>query len=141
MKKKMFYKVGPLIFERAKELRNNLTHAEMLLWGYLRTGPSGFKFRRQHPIAGYIADFFCYKLKLVIEVDGSIHNIEEVKMNDEEREKIIRSEGLEIIRFTNKEILYELDKAVSIINTYINNELTKKIKEGMATPPLGGRGV
>lgn len=139
MEKKIFYKAGPLIFKRAKELRNNLTHTEMLLWGYLRTRPSGFKFRRQHPIAHYIVDFFCYQLKLVIEVDGSIHNIEEVRLIDEEREKSLRSEGLAIIRFTNKEILYELDKVIDTIGAYINNELTKKTKEGMATPPLGGR--
>lgn len=88
MKRKMFYRAEPLIFERAKELRNNLTHAEMMLWGYLRTNPSGYEFRRQHPVGRYVADFFCYKLKLVIEVDESIHNIKELKVNDEEREKI-----------------------------------------------------
>ena len=140
MERKMFYKAGHLIFKRAQALRNNMIHTEMLLWSYLRTGPSGLKFRRQHPVASYIVDFFCYKLKLVIEVDGSIHDVEEVKLNDEEREKILRSEGLTVIRFTNKEILYELDKVIVVIDTYIHNTLTEKIKEGMTTPSLGGRG-
>jgi imidazole glycerol-phosphate synthase subunit HisF len=112
MEKKMFYNATPLLFERAKELRSNLTPAEMVLWGYLKTKPFGYKFRRQHPIGIYIADFFCYKLKLVIEVDGLIHDSEEVKKNDEEREKIIRAEGIKIIRFSNTEVMQQLEKVI-----------------------------
>lgn len=82
----MFYNAGPLLFARAKELRNNVTQVEMILWGYLKTKPLGYKFRRQHPLLNYIADFFCYKLKLIIEADGSMHNKEEVKKTDEERQ-------------------------------------------------------
>jgi very-short-patch-repair endonuclease len=70
------------LYQRARELRNNSTHTEIILWGYLKAKPLGFKFRRQHPCAIYILDFYCHSLKLVIEVDGSIHQLNEVKEND-----------------------------------------------------------
>jgi cyclase len=120
MEKKMFYKANPLIFKRAKELRNNITPAEMVLWNYLRTKPLGYKFRRQHPLGIYIADFFCYKLKLVIEVDGSIHNNEIVKQNDKERQKLIESEGIRVIRFTNSEITKQLEMVIEKIKTLLH---------------------
>lgn len=141
MEREMFYHADPLIFERAKELRNNMTHTEMMMWGYLRTGPFGCKFRRQHPLYNYIADFYCHSLKLVIEVDGSIHYKEEVKKKDIKRENIIRSLGIEMLRFTNNEVLYKLDVVIITINNFIRDSLTKKIKKGPSTSPLGGRGV
>jgi very-short-patch-repair endonuclease len=138
MEKKMFYNAGPLIFARAKELRNNVTKAEMILWGYLKTRPSGYKFRRQHPLLNYIVDFFCYKLKLVIEVDGSIHNTEEVKKNDEDRQLLIESEGLTVLRFTNDEVIKQPETVIEKIQLLLQNSL--QMKEGL-TPPLGGWGV
>ena len=116
----MFYNADPLLFERAKELRRNLTQAEMVLWGYLKTNPLGYKFRRQHPFFNYIADFFCYKLRLIIEVDGSIHNKEDVKKYDEEREKIIKSEGLKLIRFTNEEVMQQMEAVIIKIESMLH---------------------
>jgi len=69
----MFYGASPLIFERAKQLRNQVTHAEMIIWNYLRGNQCGYKFRRQHPVGNFILDFYCHQLKLAIEIDGSIH--------------------------------------------------------------------
>ncbi len=92
----------------------------MVLWNYLRTKPLGYKFRRQHPLGIYIADFFCYKLNLVIEVDGSIHNNEIVKQNDEERQKLIESEGIRVIRFTNSEITKQLEMVIEKIKTLLH---------------------
>ena len=125
----MFYNGGPLMFSRAKELRNNVTEAEMILWGYLKTKPSGYKFRRHHPLLNYIVDFFCYKLKLIIEVDGSIHNNEEVKKNDAERQMIIESEGLNILRFTNDEVTKQLEIVIEKIQLRLQNNI--QIKEGL----------
>ncbi len=83
----MFNEANPLVFELAKELRRNMTDAEIILWSYLKGGINGLKFRRQHPIGIYVADFYCHKIKLIVEVDGSIHNKKEVKDYDEkERE-------------------------------------------------------
>jgi very-short-patch-repair endonuclease len=89
------------LYQRARELRNNATHAETILWGYLKTKPLGLKFRRQHPYAIYILDFYCHFLKLCIEVDGSIHTIKEVKENDLIRQKHLEDDGIKVIRFEN----------------------------------------
>lgn len=107
MKKRMFYGASNLIFEKAKVLRNNMTHAELVLWEYLRTHPLGFKFRRQHPLGIFIVDFYCHKLKLVIEVDGNIHDSEEAQNRDKEREVAIVRDGLKMMRFKNDEVLKE----------------------------------
>lgn len=84
-----------------------MTHAELVLWEYLRTHPLGFKFRRQHPLGIFIVDFYCHKLKLVIEVDGNIHDSEEAQNRDKEREVAIVRDGLKMMRFKNDEVLKE----------------------------------
>jgi cyclase len=66
----MFSGGGKEIFQRAKNIGNRETHAEDILWGDLKTSPTGYKFRRQHLYSNYILDFYCHQLKLVIEVDG-----------------------------------------------------------------------
>jgi cyclase len=90
---KMFREASPLIFERAKALRSQPTHAEEVLWEYLRAKPNGCKFRRQHPIGPFIADFYCHPAKLVIEVDGGIHNNAEVKLMDRSKQWTIEKKG------------------------------------------------
>ncbi len=75
----MHYGASHLLFKRADELRENATWEEEIIWGYLSGNKLGVKFRRQHPLLFYIADFYCHQLKLVIEIDGSIHKKEDVK--------------------------------------------------------------
>jgi len=116
MKKKMFYGASPLIFKRAKELRNQLTDAELVLWGYLKMNTHGYKFRRQHPVGNYIVDFYCHKLKLIIELDGLIHNREDVRISDEERQKALEEERIRVIRFTNDEVLKNEQSVMQKIN-------------------------
>jgi imidazole glycerol-phosphate synthase subunit HisF len=118
---KMHAGAGKLMYQKARELRDKSTHAEDLLWGYLRSKPSGYKFRRQHPYSIYILDFYCHQLKLVIEVDGSIHDDEAVKANDKERQSLLEQDGLTIIRFTNEEITNELEKVVTTIEILIQS--------------------
>ena len=101
----MFEGASHLIFAKAKNLRKNMTDAEMVLWGHLKAGVNGCKIRRQHPIGQYIADFYCHKAKLVIELDGSIHNEIAVKENDQIRQKNLEALGYCVIRFTNEEVL------------------------------------
>jgi cyclase len=111
----MFYSATPMIFELAKKLRNNVTPTEMILWGRLKEYFPELKFRRQHPIFLYIADFYCHSEKLVIEIDGSIHNLPDVKTNDEIRQKDLEELGLNVIRFTNKEISNNLESDLKTI--------------------------
>ena len=120
MKQNMFFGASNLIFENAKELRKNMTDVEKIMWGYLKSRPNGFKFRRQHPLGIYIADFYCHKLKLVIELDGSIHDNEDVKLNDNVRQKLIELDGLSVIRFKNEEILNNIEHVLKIIKQKFN---------------------
>ncbi len=95
---------NPKLVERAKDLRRNMTPAEKKLWySYLRY----FKFRvlRQKPINNFIVDFYCAKLKLVIEIDGDSHFTNDGKDYDQERTQILEGYGLRVMRFTNDEVL------------------------------------
>ena len=90
------------------------------MWKILRKfRHSGFPFRRQHPIEFYIADFYCHKLRLVIEVDGEIHTEEEIQKHDEGRTGELERLGIKVLRFTNNQILYDSDMVVEKINTTI----------------------
>ena len=115
----MFYGAIKPIFERAEELRRNPTHEEKLLWQFLKVNKLGVRFKRQHPIWLYIADFYCHEIKLVIEVDGSIHNVKEVMEHDMIREEDILSLGIKVIRFTNNEIRTQIENVIDKIETVI----------------------
>lgn len=108
------------IYQRARDLRNRSTPAEEVLWGYLKAKPKGFKFRRQHPYAIYILDFYCHTLKMVIEIDGSIHNLEEVKANDQRRQDLLEKDRLTVLRFTNEAILTNLEEVINKIDRHIS---------------------
>lgn len=103
-------------FMKAKELRENMTDAESLLWEKLKGNQlNNLKFRRQHPIGIYIADFYCHSLKLIIEVDGEYHNAIEQRKLDEERTKHIEAFQIKVIRFTNNEVLNRIDEVLDEI--------------------------
>src|ERR1700712_2511410 len=112
MKQRMFLGASSLIFKNAELLRNNMTPAEMVLWGYLKGNQLGAKFRRQHPLGIYIADFYCHQHKLIIEIDGSIHNLPEIIKNDLERQISLENDGMKFLRFKNDEIFNHLEKVL-----------------------------
>lgn len=88
--------------ERMQTLRKSMTPSEKILWSLLRNRQfHGLKFRRQHGIGPYIVDFYCDEAKLIIEVDGGIHDDEEVRGNDIEREQHLKAQGYRITRFSN----------------------------------------
>ncbi len=97
-----------------------MTNAEELLWQRLRGRKfQGLKFRRQHPIGKYIADFYCHELKFVVEVDGSVHEIEEQKEYDVGRTFELNKMDIKVIRFTNNEIEREMSRVLSKLNDFI----------------------
>ena len=101
--------------ERAKELRQNMTKAEKILWQKLRANRlNGWHFRRQQIIGPFFADFYCHAAALVIEVDGGIHQ-SQVEY-DRERTERIREYGIEVIRFQNKEIFQQLPQVLEKID-------------------------
>lgn len=86
----------------ARELRKNPTMYEEIVWSYLKKKQTGFRFIRQHPICGFIVDFYCPNKKLAVEIDGDSHIGKE--KYDQWRQKIIEHTGVKVIRYTNKEI-------------------------------------
>ncbi|HXB12797.1 MAG TPA: endonuclease domain-containing protein [Bacteroidia bacterium] len=104
------YKASPEIIKRAAVLRKNLTPAERALLGKLGMSQLyGLCFKSQHPIGKFIVDFYCPKLSLVIEIDGDIHAEVDIAERDEERENELKNYGLKILRFSNEEVLNNID--------------------------------
>ncbi|RYY88561.1 MAG: endonuclease domain-containing protein [Chitinophagaceae bacterium] len=95
----------------ARENRKNPTVAEKILWEELRSKRlGGFKFRRQHIIGVHIVDFVCLTRNLIVEVDGEIHNTGENPELDRSRTKDLEAAGFEVIRFTNDEVLTDIER-------------------------------
>ena len=118
--------------EFVKELRKNETEAERILWANLRGDQiDGHNFRRQHIIGRYIADFVCLRQRLVIEVDGSIHQLPEIKDNDNHRTEWLESQGFKVIRFTNRQVVSELNQTLATIKE------TLKVRATETSPTLG----
>ena len=124
MKRKMFYKADPLIFSKARELRKVLTPSEQTFGLRLKQKFPEYKFRRQDPISIYIADFYCHKLRLVIEIDGSIHDSEEAKLNDKRRQQDLDDLNLMVIRFTNDQVKNEIENVIEMISSTIKKLTT-----------------
>lgn len=104
------------IKEHARYMRQNPTPAERTLWRRLRAKQvGGFRFRRQHPIGRFIADFYCAAARLVIEIDGSIHDATEQREYDAARQAHLEEVGLRVLRFSNAEVINETDVVVEVI--------------------------
>jgi very-short-patch-repair endonuclease len=116
---KIFAGAEQPLFKQAAELRSQQTHAEEVLWSYLRTKLQGFKFRRQHPCLVYILAFYCHAFHLVIEVDGSVHYQEDVKAADEIRQRNLEEHSLTIILFTNDEIEHKPEDVITRLEHYL----------------------
>jgi len=109
-------------FMKARILRKKMTEPEKMLWERLSNNQlEGLKFRRQHPILFYIADFYCHVHLLVIEIDGGYHETEEQKVKDEERSEHLKSNGITLIRFTNDDVLKDLESVIKNISEVISS--------------------
>jgi len=102
--------------EICRNLRQHPTPAEEILWQNLRNRQlNGYKFRRQHPVAGFILDFYCPQRRLAIEVDGEIHKDKETKEYDLERTRILAENGIRVLRFWNSKVENETEKVLVLI--------------------------
>jgi very-short-patch-repair endonuclease len=109
----MYYGASLATLRTAARLRQNLTLGEYLLWKKLRDKKIfGVKFRKQHPVNIFIVDFYCHECKLVIEVDGDYHNDVDQMEHDLDRTSDLNNFGLKVIRFTNHEIINEIDQVI-----------------------------
>ncbi len=121
----------------ARDLRKEMTDAEQKLWGLLCGKQLGVKFRKQHPIGPYIADFACVEQKLIIELDGSQHAEEKAVKKDIERTTFLQSQGFEVLRFWNNELFENIEGVVQSIL----NKIQENRKCPHPNPPLIGEGT
>ena len=105
---------SPAVRARAKMLRTEQTPAERMLWRVLRDrAVNGLKFRRQHPLDGFVLDFFCAEAKLCVELDGGIHDGQ--RERDAERTAQLEARGLRVIRFRNEEVIDDISSVLTRI--------------------------
>jgi len=107
----------PLLKDKRKHMRDNMTPAESVLWEHIKSNKLGVKFRRQHMIERFIPDFVALSCKFIVEVDGEIHNFQREK--DEERTRLLEENGYRVIRFTNDEVLNRIEWVVEKIKESI----------------------
>ena len=117
VERSMFYNAPATIFENARLLRRNMTEAEKLLWKRLRKKQLGVRFKAQHPIERFIADFYCHSARLVVELDGETHKYQ--KEYDIGREGDMEKYDITVIRFKNHEVLEDIEKIVEKIQEYL----------------------
>ena len=109
----MFYNASPEIFKKAEILRKNMTKTEKMLWDKLKKNQLGVRFKAQHPMMNFIADFYCHKSKLVLEIDGESHIKQ--KEYDSGRTAEMEKFGIRVIRFSNDEIIENIEKVIKVI--------------------------
>ena len=111
----------------SRQLRKNMTNAEKVLWQKLRLKQlNGYKFRRQCPIGSYIVDFVCFDKKLIIELDGSQHADQVVY--DLKRTQWLESQGFEVLRFWNNQVLNEIESVMNLILNVLTPTLVLPVK-------------
>ncbi|MDY7395680.1 endonuclease domain-containing protein [Aureibaculum sp. 2210JD6-5] len=120
MKKRKIIPYNPKLKEFARELRNNSTKAEIILWQKLkRKQIYGYDFHRQKPLDNYIVDFFCHELMLAIEVDGYSHILFEVQNKDVKKENRLNELGVEVLRFSDYQVLKDTENVMRSIEHFI----------------------
>ncbi len=104
---------------KRKILRRNTPVPENILWQYLKNRKvAGQKFRRQFSIGRYVADFYCPSLRLIIEIDGPYHMQQNIKENDAEREKFMKSLEIECLRFSNTDVEENIENVINKISSF-----------------------
>ena len=118
MKRRRFIYNPKTFKDYRRELRRNLTPAEALLWRALKnSGLDGKKFRRQHGIGPYIADFYCPECRLIVELDGAVHEGPLAAERDETRTTYLKELGIRVIRFENRAVFESLELVLNSIRS------------------------
>jgi 5-methyltetrahydrofolate--homocysteine methyltransferase len=131
----------PLLKEFALKNRSQPTDAEAALWEIVKSKQlEGFKFRRQHIIGNYITDLVCLDRRLIIEIDGLIHQLPENKESDEIRTKWLEEKGFKVIRFTNYEVIKQISKLLETLSDELNKRSSIQYGNNLSSP-FGGQGA
>jgi len=122
---------SPKLKDNSRSLRTNMTDAEQALWHCIRRKQiQGVQFYRQKPLFEFVVDFYCPVAKLVIELDGSQHLVEEHQAKDQERDSALARLGLRVLRFDNRQVLLETDAVLEVID-----EIVKDRARTTSNPP------
>jgi very-short-patch-repair endonuclease len=105
----------------AKHNRREMTQSETILWKALRHELRAYRFRRQHPIGDYIADFVCLSRRLIVEVDGGYHDTCEQQDDDQMRTDYLNQKGFEVMRFSNEDVDFDVKAVISMIKEKLIN--------------------
>jgi very-short-patch-repair endonuclease len=128
MVKKIFFYNHPALKNRRRDLRQKETPQESILWKELRNLQLGTRFKRQFSISGYVVDFFCPKSRIAVEVEGGVHNLANNKIYDRFKRKIIESQDITILRFSNNDVENNMKSVL------------QKIKSSLVPSPEVGEG-
>jgi very-short-patch-repair endonuclease len=124
--------------ERAKELRQRMTRTENLLWRYLKAHHvDGLAFHRQVPMQQFIADFVCHSARIVVEIDGYAHDFESRQRTDRRKDRWFQSQGYAVVRFTNEQVLKNLEGVIEVIRETASTRL-KLLPPSLPLPHKGG---
>lgn len=123
----------------AKEMRENMTDAERLLWSRINNRQLGHRFIRQGLVWGYIPDFYCPKARLMIEVDGSVHDLQAEK--DRAKDQAMAEYGIAVLRFTNKEVQEQLAMVLQDIKRECEHQVNGALKAFSSGPLLAGTSI
>ena len=137
MSTSMHYGATMEIFQIAERLRRDMTVPEKIIWDRVSKNQLGVRIRRQHPVWKFIADFYCHEVKLVIEIDGVIHLHSENKEYDISRDIILKEFKIEILRFTNDEVINEPNLVIEKIKGTIKALKEKLVQEPNQGPVAG----
>ena len=110
----------------AHENRKFMTEAESVFWNRVKGGAIGHKFLRQHIAGDFIVDFLCRDAQLVVEIDGGYHAERTQEWDDTLRQQWLQSVGYHVIRFTNNEVLFDIDHTIQVVENCINHRLSLK---------------
>ena len=117
----------PRLTRFARDLRKNSTDAERRIWSYLRANRlGGHTFRRQHPVAGFIGDFYCHAARLVVELDGGQHAVPETAAYDERRTATMAAFGVHVLRFSDYDALKSSDAVAQSILREVEQRLANR---------------
>jgi len=112
---------NPLIKDRRRCLRNNLTETEVIIWAHIKNKKLGYKFRRQSSIDRYIVDFYCPKKKLVLEIDGGQHLEDKSILHDNKRTEYLNSLGIKVLRIYNNDVFDNIEGVIDKIKYELEN--------------------
>jgi len=135
MKKNKIIPYNPNLKSLARDLRNNSTKSEIILWNKIKKKSLGVEFHRQVPIDEYIVDFFCHEIMLAIEIDGATHhyNFE----NDDKRQKRLEGFGIKVFRIDDKDVRFALNDVLRALEITIENIIESE-EEHPPRPPSKG---